>query len=140
MALHSSSLTQLRWTIGSSGEVNEAPSAKVHGQFHSHLRGDDNFSMPKLKLPQLKRSRGAHRCVFTRRASAIRQAGGAVENVQATFEFLIDHRTLLTDMDSQIQQLIDDDDDELVLRGTVENVECVFRVILQVHSRNLQGM
>ena len=33
------------------------------------------------KLAQLKRSRGAHRGVLTTRATAIRQAGGALEDV-----------------------------------------------------------
>ena len=50
-----------------------------------------------LKLPQLKRSRGAHRSVFKRRATAIRQAGGALEDVQATLELLIDRRKMLTE-------------------------------------------
>ena len=48
------------------------------------------------KLAQLKRSRGAHRGVLTRRATAIRQAGGALEDVQTTLEFLIDRRKMLT--------------------------------------------
>ena len=63
------------------------------------------------KLAQLKRSRGAHRGVLTRRATAIRQAGGALEDVQATLEFLIDRRKMLTELDSQIQQLIEEDDE-----------------------------
>ena len=46
MALHSSSLTQIRWTMGSSAEVDEAPFAQSHGQYHSQLRGDDNYSLP----------------------------------------------------------------------------------------------
>ena len=67
-----------------------------------------------MKLPQLKRSRGAHRGVFTRRATAIRQAGGPLEDVQATLEFLIDRRKMLTELHSQIQQLIEDDDELVV--------------------------
>ena len=63
------------------------------------------------KLAQWKRSRGAHRGVLTRRATAIRQAGGALEDVQATLEFLIDRRKMLTELDSQIQQLIEADDE-----------------------------
>ena len=63
------------------------------------------------ELAQLKRSRGAHRGVLTRRATAIRQAGGALEDVQATLEFLIDRRKMLTELDSQIQQLIEEDDE-----------------------------
>ena len=63
------------------------------------------------RLAQLKRSRGAHRGVLTRRATAIRQAGGALEDVQATLEFLIDRRKMLTELDSQIQQLIKEDDE-----------------------------
>ena len=63
----------------------------------------------EMKLPQLKRSRGAHRSVFTRRATAIRQPGGAHEDFQATLEFLIDRRKMLTEMDSQLQQLIEDE-------------------------------
>ena len=46
------------------------------------------------KLALLKRSRGAHRGVPTRRATAIRQAGGALEEKQATLEFLIDNNTV----------------------------------------------
>ena len=64
-----------------------------------------------LKLPQLKRSRGAHRGVPTRLASAIRQAGGALEDVQATFGFLIDRRKMLTELDTPIQLLIGDGDE-----------------------------
>ena len=63
------------------------------------------------KWPQLKRSRGSQRSVLTRRAAAIRQAAGALEDVQATLEFLIDRRKMLTELDSQIQQLIGDDDE-----------------------------
>ena len=47
----------------------------------------------------------------TRRATAIRQAGGALEDVQATLEFLIDRQKMLTELDSQIPQLIDEDDE-----------------------------
>ena len=65
----------------------------------------------QMKLPQLNRSREAHSGVLTRWATAIRQAGGALQDVQATLEFLIDRRKLLTEMDSQIQQLIEDDDE-----------------------------
>ena len=64
-----------------------------------------------MKLPQLKRSRGADRGVVTRRETAIRQAGSALEDDQSTLEFLIDRRKFLTEMDSQIQQLIEDDDE-----------------------------
>ena len=70
--------------------------------------GGSDGSGGEMKLPQLKRSRGAHRGVFTRRAAAIRQAGGPLEDVQATLQFLIDHRKMLTELDSQIQQLVDD--------------------------------
>ena len=73
--------------------------------------GGSDGSGGEMKLPQLKRSRGAHRGVFTRRAAAIRHAGGPLEDVQATLEFLIDRRKMLTELDSQIQQLIDDDDE-----------------------------
>ena len=73
--------------------------------------GGSDGSGSEMKLPQLKRSRGAHRGVFTRRAAAIRQAGGPLEDVQATLEFLIDRRKMLTELDSQIQPLIDDDDE-----------------------------
>ena len=76
-----------------------------------------------MKLPQLKRSRGAHRGVFTKRATAIRQAGGPLEDVKATLEFLIDRRKMLTELDSQIQQFIEDDD-ELV--ADVEEAADVF--------------
>ena len=64
-----------------------------------------------MKLPQLKRSRGAHRGVLSRRATASGQAGGALEDAKATFEFLFDLRKLLTDMDSPIKQLMEDDDE-----------------------------
>ena len=73
--------------------------------------GGSDGSGGEMRLPQLKRSRGAHRGVFTRRAAAIRQAGGPLEDVLATLEFLIDCRKVLTELDSQIQQLIDDDDE-----------------------------
>ena len=72
------------------------------------LRGSDG-SGGEMELPQLKRSREAHRCVLTRRATAIRQAGGALKDVQATLEFLIYRHKLLTELDSQIQQAIEDD-------------------------------
>ena len=77
----------------------------------------------EMKLPQLKLSRRAHRGVFTRRATSIRQAGGPLEDVQATLEFLIDRRKMLTELDSQIQQFIEDDD-ELV--ADVEEAADVF--------------
>ena len=75
------------------------------------------------KLTQMKRLRGAHRGVFTRRATAIRQAGGALKEVQATLEFLIDRRKMLTVLDSQIQQLIEEDDE---LEADVEEAADVF--------------
>ena len=62
--------------------------------------GDSDGSGAEMKLPQLKRSRGAHRGVFTTRATEIRQAGGPLEDVQATLEFLIDRRKMLTELDS----------------------------------------
>ena len=58
--------------------------------------GGSDSSGGEMKLPQLKRSRGTHRGVFTRRATAFRQAGGPLEDVQATLEFLIDCRKMLT--------------------------------------------
>ena len=73
--------------------------------------GGSGGSGGELKMPQLKRSRGAHSGVLTRRATtAIRQAVGALEDVRATLEFLIDRHKLLTELDSQIQQLIEDAD------------------------------
>ena len=68
-------------------------------------------------------SRGAHRCGLTRRATAIRQAGGALEDVQATLEFLIDRRKMLTELDSQIQQIIEEDDE---LEADVDEAADVF--------------
>ena len=38
----------------------------------------------EMDPPQLKRSREAHHGVPIRRATAVRQAGGAIEDVQAT--------------------------------------------------------
>ena len=70
--------------------------------------GCSHSSGSEMKLPQLKRSRGAHRGIFTRRATTIHQTGGALEDVEATLEFLIDRRKMLTELDSQIQQLIED--------------------------------
>ena len=64
-----------------------------------------------MKSPQLKRPKRAHRGVFTRRATAIRQAGGALEDVQATLEFLTYRRNMLTELDSQIQQLLEGKDE-----------------------------
>ena len=72
--------------------------------------GNSDNSGGVMKLPQLKRLKGALLGVFTRRATAIRQAGASLENVQATLEFLIDRRKMLTELDSQIQQLIEDND------------------------------
>ena len=72
--------------------------------------GSDGYG-GEMKLPQLERSRGIHRGVFTRRATAIRQAGGSLEDVQALLEFLINRRRMLTELDSQIQLLIEDDDE-----------------------------
>ena len=85
-------------------------------------RGSDG-SGGEMKLPQLKRSREAHRGVLTRRATAIRKAGGALKDVQATLEFLIYRHELLTELDSQIQQAIEDDE-ELV--PDVEEVADVY--------------
>ena len=83
-------------------------------------RGSDG-SGGEMKLPQLKRSRGSHRGVFTRRATAIPQAVGALEDVQATLEFPIDRRKMLTELDSQVQQLIED---EVELVADVELLTC----------------
>ena len=85
--------------------------------------GSSDNSGGVMKLPQLDRSRGAHLGVFTRRATAMRQAGGPLEGVQAILEFLIDRRKMLTELESQIQQLIEDDD-ELV--ADVEEAADVF--------------
>ena len=87
-------------------------------------RSDDSGRV--LKLPQFKRSRGAYRGVLTRRATAIRQAGGALRDVQATLVFLIDRRKLLTELDSQIQQLIEDIEDEAEFVPDVEEAPDVF--------------
>ena len=85
--------------------------------------GGSDGSGSVQKLAQLKQSRGAHRGVLTRRATAIRQAGGALEDVQATLEFLIDRRKMLTELDSQIQQLIEEDDE---LEADVDEAADVF--------------
>ena len=79
--------------------------------------GGSDVSSDEVKLPELERSRGAHRSVLKRRASAIRQAVGALEDVQASLEFLIDRRKLLTDLDSQSQQLIEDEDELVAAVG-----------------------
>ena len=73
--------------------------------------GGSHGSGGVMKLPQFKRSRGAHRGAFTRRATAIQQAGGPLEDIEATLEFLINCRKMLSELDAQIQQLIEDDDD-----------------------------
>ena len=83
--------------------------------------GSSDDSGGVMKLPQLTRSRGAHRGVFTRLGTAIRQAGGPLEDVQFTLEFLIDRRKMLTELDSQIQQLIEDDDE--LVAGVEEAVD-----------------
>ena len=77
----------------------------------SDRSGGSDGSGGEMKLPQLKRTRGAHRNVFRRRATAIRQIGGLLEDVQASLEFLIDRRKMLTELDSQIHQCIEDDDE-----------------------------
>ena len=74
--------------------------------------GSDGYG-GEMKLPQLERSRGSHHGILTRRATAIRQARGSLEDVQATLEFLIDRRKMLTE-----------DDDELV--ADVEEAADVF--------------
>ena len=85
--------------------------------------GGSDSSGAVQKLAPLKRSRGAHRGVLTRRATAVRQAGGALEDVQATLEFLIDRQKMLTELDSQIQQLIEEDDE---LEADVDEAADVF--------------
>ena len=89
----------------------------------SDRSGGSDGSGGEMKLPQLKRTRGAHRSVFRRRATAIRQIGGPLEDVQATLEFLIDRHKMLTELDSQIHQCIEDND-ELV--ADVEEAADVF--------------
>ena len=60
--------------------------------------GSSDGSGGEMKLPQLIEAiKRAHRGVRTRRASAIQQTSGALEDVQATLEFSIDRRKLLTD-------------------------------------------
>ena len=68
-------------------------------------------------------SRGAHRGALTRRASAIQQSGRSLEDFQATVEFLIDRRKVLSELDAQIQQLIKDDND---LEADVKEAADVF--------------
>ena len=76
--------------------------AKVEGS------GASDGSGCVLNMLQLKRSRRAHRGALTRLTAAIQQ--GLLGDVQATFEFLIDRHKILSELDAQIQQLIEDDD------------------------------
>ena len=78
-----------------------------------------NCALTKFSLPMHSNDRG----VFTRRATEIRQNSGALQDVQATLEFLIDRRKMLTKLYSQIQQLIEDED---VLVADVEEAADVF--------------
>ena len=99
--------------------------------------GCSDSSGGEIKVPQLKRSRGAYPGNVTRRASAIGQAGGALEDVQDTLEFLNDRRKLLTELDYKIQQLIEDDGK---LVADVEEAADVFmaagRAVKRCHSKN----
>ena len=76
-------------------------------------------------MPQSQRSREAHRGALTRRATAIHQADGPLEEVQATLEFINDRRMILIKLDAQSQQLIEDDDDQ---EADVEDAADVFMV------------
>ena len=78
-----------------------------------------NCDLSKFSLPMHSSDRG----VFVRRATEIRQDGGALQDFQATLEFLIDCRKMLTMLYSQVQQLIEDED-ELV--ADVEEAADVF--------------
>ena len=63
MGLHFSSLPQLRRTLGSSGEVDEAPLPKRHAQLHSQLRGDDNHSVPNKTSCEQSSTDGSHKLI-----------------------------------------------------------------------------
>ena len=89
------------------------------------MDGESSNASAGLKLPQLKRSRGAHRGVLTRRIAAIQQADAPLENIQATFEFLLNRRKILSELDAQIQLLIEDDVD---LEADVNDAADVFIV------------
>ena len=92
----------------------------------AHGSGGSDDSGGEMKLPQLNRSRGAHRGVFTRRATAIRQAVGALEDVQATLEFLIDRRKMLTDMKRESSVEL-----RKLLESTNEHVQTLYALRLQ---------
>ena len=66
------------------------------------------------------------RGILTRRATAIYQAGKPIEDVQVTFEVLIDCRKIRSELDAELQKRNEDDDDDLV--GDVENAVEGFRV------------
>ena len=75
------------------------------------MDGESSNASAGLKLPQLKRSRGAHRGVLTRRITSIQEDDAPLEDIQATMEFLLNRRKILSELDAQIQLLIEDDVD-----------------------------
>ena len=56
----------------------------------------------------MKRSKGGHRGAFTRQLTTIYQAAGSLDGDYDTFEVLIDRRKILSELNAQIQQLIED--------------------------------
>ena len=89
------------------------------------MDGESSSASAGLKLPQLKRSRGAHRGVLTRRITSIQQDDAPLEDIQATLEFLLNRRKILSELDAQIQLLIEDDVD---LEADVNDAADVFIV------------
>ena len=73
------------------------------------MDGESSNSGADLKLPQLKRSRRAHRGVLTRRITTIQQDGAPLQDIQATLEFLLNRQRILSELDAKIQFLIEDD-------------------------------
>ena len=69
------------------------------------MDGESSSSSAGLNLPQLKRSRGAHHGVLTRRITTIQQDDAPLEDISATLEFLLNRRKILTELDAQMDAL-----------------------------------
>ena len=65
------------------------------------------------------------KCALGRLATAIQQAGGHLEDVQATLKIVIDHRQILSEMDAQNQELIEKNDND-DLEADVKDAAAVF--------------
>ena len=67
--------------------------------------GGSDHPRDLMKFPQLEQLRGAHPGALTRRETSIQQAGGLLEDIQATFELIISRNKTQTKLNSLFQQL-----------------------------------